>query len=162
MTLKELKKMIAEEYAAFKRSKRLNEQPLPGDLPDIPGISVSDDDVDATGGGDAEGTLKKVFDILQDYFESGAEADDAGDDAGDDEAEDVEGEEDEEADIEEIANHGVGKSAKKTAGTNAGYKTVKESKRFLKRNNKRKLNEGVKKIQNTLLSNRFKKLANIK
>jgi len=49
--------------------------------------------------------------------------------------------ENEEADLEELTNHGVGKSAGKTSGTNAGYKTVKEEK--------------------TSLQERFQKLANI-
>ena len=100
MTLKELKKMIAEEYAAF---NRFNEQQAPGgDMPPLPGmgevpdgepaVSVSDKDIDATGGAeDAEKTLKKMFDMLKDYFEGdddkptpAPKKDDEGDDKGDD------------------------------------------------------------------------------
>ena len=133
MTLKELKQMIAEEYAAFKRTrkrKKINEQPagLP-DLPDLPGISVSDDDVDATGGGgNAEDALKDIQGIVDKFF-----ADDDGDDAADDTAgaddADVEkDDEEDEADLEEITNHGVGKSAKNSSGPNAGYGKAKSSK----------------------------------
>ena len=83
MTLEELKKMIAEEYSAY--SKKLKEQALPA-----PGISVSDKDVDATGGDeDAEATLKDIYDMLKDYFEKDDAADDASD-AADDDADDAE------------------------------------------------------------------------
>ena len=110
MTLKELKKMIAEEYSAF---KRFNEQPgdmpeLPGDTggpmpaptggPDEPAVAVSDDDIDATGGTEgAEKTLKKMFDMLKDYFEGDDESpsvtkspkdDKGGDDKKDDDKKD--------------------------------------------------------------------------
>ena len=80
MTLEELKKMIAEEYSVY--SKKLKEQALPA-----PGISVSDKDVDATGGDeDAEATLKDIYDMLKDYFEKDDAADDAADDDADDDA----------------------------------------------------------------------------
>ena len=75
MNLKELKAMIKEEWEAHQ-----NEQALPG-------VAVSDADVDATGGDDenAEETLRDIFNMLKDYFEGGddAPADDA-DDADDD------------------------------------------------------------------------------
>ena len=164
MTLNELKKLVAEEYTAYKR--KLNEQGMPPmdmGAPDMPGVSVSDMDVDATGGGDAEGTLQKIFDILSDYFEGGADdeagADDAGaddadvDDAGADDA-DADDEEDDE-DIEEgMTNHGLGKAAKKSSGKNAGYKTVKES--------RSRLRKGKKFIAEAKMKSRFQKLANIK
>ena len=54
---------------------------------------------------------------------------------------DAEGEAAPEADLEELTNHGVGKSAGKTSGVNAGDTTVKEGK--------------------TPLQERFQKLANI-
>ena len=81
MNLKELKAMIKEEWEAHQ-----NEQALPG-------VAVSDADVDATGGDeDAEKTLRDIFEMLKDYFEGGddtpaddAPADDADDDDKDDE-----------------------------------------------------------------------------
>ena len=81
MNLKELKAMIKEEWEAHQ-----NEQALPG-------VAVSDADVDATGGDeDAEETLRDIFNMLKDYFEGGddtpaddAPADDAVDDDKDDE-----------------------------------------------------------------------------
>ena len=81
MNLKELKAMIKEEWEAHQ-----NEQALPG-------VAVSDADVDATGGDeDAEETLRDIFNMLKDYFEGGddtpaddAPADDADDDDKDDE-----------------------------------------------------------------------------
>ena len=65
MNLNELKSMIAEEYKNY-----MAEQP-------VPGIAVSNADVDATGGGDAESTLRDVYETLKAYFEDGAEADTA-------------------------------------------------------------------------------------
>ena len=80
MDLKELKAMIKEEWEAHQ-----NEQALPG-------VAVSDADVDATGGDeDAEETLRDIFNMLKDYFEGGddAPADDApADDADDDDKDD--------------------------------------------------------------------------
>lgn len=84
MNLKELKAMIKEEWETHQ-----NEQALPG-------VAVSDADVDATGGDeDAEETLRDIFNMLKDYFEGGddapaddAPADDADDDADDDDKDD--------------------------------------------------------------------------
>ena len=80
MNLKELRRMIAEEYSNY-----LAEQ-------DEPTVAVSDADVDADGGEDAEKTLRDIFEMLKDYFEGGddtpaddAPADDADDDDKDDE-----------------------------------------------------------------------------
>ena len=89
MNLKELKAMIKEEWEAHQ-----NEQALPG-------VAVSDADVDATGGDDenAEETLRDIFNMLKDYFEGGDDApadnaddaNDADDDADDaDDADEVE------------------------------------------------------------------------
>ena len=61
MNLKQLKKMISEEYRYW-----LAEQPAAE-----PGIEVGPNDVDAMGGGDSEATLKQIFDMLKDYFEGG-------------------------------------------------------------------------------------------
>ena len=72
MNLKELKAMIAEEYSNY-----LEEQATPS-------VAVSDADVDADGGEDAEETLKDIFDMLKDYFEG--DDDDKDDDAPEDAA----------------------------------------------------------------------------
>ena len=90
MKLKELKKMIAEEYAAYKRnSRRIKEQDLPGmDMPmddpmggmggmdmggapgGAPKIDVGPDDVKVGGKEeDPMATLKSIFDMLKDFFE---------------------------------------------------------------------------------------------
>ena len=81
MRLKELQKMIKEEFDTF-----MDEQ-------EDMNIDVQGDDVDATGGGEnPEETLRSIYNMLKDYFE--------GDDKEDD-VEDVEGGDDEEADLEE-------------------------------------------------------------
>ena len=67
MNLKELRRMIAEEYSNY-----LAEQ-------DEPTVAVSDADVDADGGEDAEETLRDIFNMLKDYFEGDDKG--AGDDA---------------------------------------------------------------------------------
>tara|TARA_B100000287_G_C20090151_1_gene566112 strand:+ start:131 stop:508 length:378 start_codon:yes stop_codon:yes gene_type:complete len=91
MTLKELKKIIAEEYTAYKRIIKEQEDMIapPGldnDLPE-PTVNVSDADVDLEGGEDAEATLKDIFDMLKDFFEG--EDDKGGDsDAGGDKKDD--------------------------------------------------------------------------
>ena len=72
MNLEELKSMIAEEYYNY-----LAEQ-------DEPTVAVSDADVDADGGEDAEETLKDIFDMLKDYFEG--DDDNKDDDAPEDAA----------------------------------------------------------------------------
>ena len=85
MNLKELRRMIAEEYSNY-----LAEQ-------DEPTVAVSDADVDADGGEDAEETLRDIFNMLKDYFEGGddAPADDAPADDADDDDEIEEGMHDE-------------------------------------------------------------------
>ncbi len=141
MTLKELQEMIKEELGAY-----MGEQPE-----DEVDVSVSDADVDAELGDEEEAAgeedvLRAIYDLLDAHFnpvedEMGDEElpmDDLGGDEGDVEETYMENEE---ADLEELTNHGVGKSAGKTSGTNAGYKTVKEEK--------------------THLQERFQKLANI-
>ena len=131
MTLKELQEMIKEELGAY-----MGEQPE-----DEVDVSVSDADVDAELGDEEEAAgeedvLRAIYDLLAAHFE-------VGDEMGDEELpmDDIEGEEAPEADLEELSNHGVGKSAGKTSGVNAGYTTVKEEK--------------------TQLQERFQKLANI-
>tara|TARA_A100001201_G_scaffold44857_1_gene45865 strand:- start:578 stop:895 length:318 start_codon:yes stop_codon:yes gene_type:complete len=56
MNLKELKKMIAEEYSAY------TEQAAPA-------VDVDAGDVDAGGDEDSEATLRQIYDMLKDYFE---------------------------------------------------------------------------------------------
>ena len=141
MTLKELQEMIKEELGAY-----MGEQPE-----DEVDVSVSDADVDAELGDEEEAAgeedvLRAIYDLLDAHFNP------VEDEMGDEEVpmDDLEGGEgdveetymeNEEADLEELTNHGVGKSAGKTSGVNAGYTTVKEEK--------------------TPLQERFQKLANI-
>ena len=141
MTLKELQEMIKEELGAY-----MGEQPE-----DEVDVSVSDADVDAELGDEEEAAgeedvLRAIYDLLDAHFNP------VEDEMGDeempmDDAEGGEGDveetymENEEADLEELTNHGVGKSAGKTSGVNAGYTTVKEGK--------------------SPLQERFQKLANI-
>ena len=139
MTLKELQKMIKEEFDAYM-----------GEAEDDVDVSVNPDaDVDAEmgdeeGGEGAEEMLRNIYDMLKAKFEM---EDEMGDEEGDDDIEDVEeAGMDEEADLEELANHGVGKSASKSSGANVGYTPAKTTK------GDGKLHENVQ---------RFQKLANI-
>ena len=71
MNLKQLKRMISEEYRYW-----LAEQPIDGTegpgMPGMPGIEVGPGDIDAMGGGgDSEATLRQIYDMLKDYFEGG-------------------------------------------------------------------------------------------
>ena len=76
MNLKELKKLIAEEYAYYKQDS-IKEQPAPPAMPmdgpmDDPMIAVSDNDIDAEMGEENPmDTLKQIFDMLKDFFEEG-------------------------------------------------------------------------------------------
>jgi len=65
MNLKELKKMIAEEYSAY------TEQAAPA-------LDVDAGDVDAGGDEDSEDTLRQIYDMLKDYFEGDDDATPAG------------------------------------------------------------------------------------
>ena len=74
MNIKELKKMIAEEYSAY--TKQVKEQDLPGmdmgmDMPpmDAPKIDVGADDIKVGGDENAEDTLRDIFNMLKDFFE---------------------------------------------------------------------------------------------
>ena len=143
MTLKELQEMIKEELGAY-----MGEQPE-----DEVDVSVSDADVDAELGDEEEAAgeedvLRAIYDLLAVHFGEGEGEEEMGDEELPmDDLEGGEGDveetymENEEADLEELTNHGVGKSAGKTSGVNAGYTTVKEEK--------------------THLQERFQKLANI-
>ena len=94
MNLKDLKKMIAEEYSRY-----LSEQ-------EEPEVAVSDADVDMEGGEDAESTLRDIYDMLKSYFEGGEDAAAgaaAADDMADDTMDDLEDMDDEdEGDEEEL------------------------------------------------------------
>ena len=88
MTVKELKKIIAEEYKYW-----MAEQPadmpdlpgMPGGMPggagDAPSVDVGPDDIDAGTGEDSEDTLRQIFNMLKDYFEGDKEDDAPKDDA---------------------------------------------------------------------------------
>ena len=91
MNLRELKKMIAEEYSAYTEQAE-------------PTVAVSGADVDATGEDeDPEATLKDIYDMLKDYFEGdnvAAGDTDMGGDMGDVEA-DAEAEDEEKEALQE-------------------------------------------------------------
>jgi len=120
MTLKELKNMIAEEFSAYQNEA------------DDVDVSVSDADVDVDaemGSEEAAGeedVLRSIYDLLAAHFEGGEEEmgeEEMGEDVPP--MDDVEGEEEEESDLDELANHGMGKSAKNSSGANAGYTNAK-------------------------------------
>ena len=75
MNLRELKKMIAEEYRYW-----LAEQPkdAPGGAPmapPAPGVQAGADDIDVSMGCDnSEATLRQIYNMLKAYFEGGAGA----------------------------------------------------------------------------------------
>ena len=111
MNLKELKKMISEEYQYWLKEQPVGAPEMPGaEMPGagMPGVEVGPNDIDVTGGEDSEATLRQIYDMLKDYFEGGgapaAPAAPAGDmdmdmDMDmDDEEEDVSEEKDEEKD----------------------------------------------------------------
>ena len=126
MTLKELQKMIKEEFDSYV-----------GEAEDEVDVSVSDADVDAEMGdemGDEmapegeEDVLRKIYDLLAAHFEGPGE-----EEMGDEEmpVDDVEGEEAPEADIEENSTTasqyqktGYGPAKKGSAGANVGYGKV--------------------------------------
>ena len=146
MTLKELQKMIKEEFEAYQNEAE-----------DEVDVSVSDNDVDAELGDEEapvegeEDVLRKIYDLLAAHFEG------EGEEEIEDEspADDVEGEEAPEADIEENATTdskfqkqgyaaGGGKSSK-----DSGYSTPSG-----------KGSTGYD-ASSQALQERFKKLANI-
>tara|TARA_R110002012_G_scaffold207123_2_gene377217 strand:- start:865 stop:1188 length:324 start_codon:yes stop_codon:yes gene_type:complete len=88
MNLRELKKMIKEEYSAYTEQAE-------------PAVDVDAGDVDAGGDEDSEATLRQIYDMLKDYFEGGNDAaDDAADDSADDAA-DVPGDVDGDGDVDQ-------------------------------------------------------------
>ena len=138
MTLKELQKLIKEEFDS------LTQEAEEDDLD----VNVDSDEVEAEK--NREETLKTVYDMLNTYFEGEEEGMDDMDMGDEEEMGDVEGGEEEEADLEELSNHGVGKSAKNSSGPNAGFTPAKSTK------GDSKLHEGKSALQE-----RFQKLANI-
>jgi hypothetical protein len=121
MTLKELQKMIKEEFDAYV-----------GEAEDEVDVSVSDNDIDAEMGDEEmapegeEDVLRKIYDLLDAHFNP------VEDEMGDEEmpVDDVEGEEAPEADIEENATkeakyqkQGYAAGGKASSGANAGYGT---------------------------------------
>jgi len=136
MTLKELKNMIAEEFAVYQNE---------ADDVDV-SVSDADVDVDAEMGGEEEAAgeedvLRSIYDLLAAHFEGGGElpADDMGDEMGDemgDDIEDVEemslgdeeeGEEEEELDENATTDAkyqktGMAPVSKGSAGPNVGMK----------------------------------------
>ena len=64
MNLRELKKMIKEEYSAYTEQAE-------------PAVDVAPGDVDAGGDEDSEATLRQIYDMLKDYFEGDNAADNA-------------------------------------------------------------------------------------
>jgi len=75
MNLKQLKKMISEEYQYWLKEQPVGAPEMPGaGMPGagMPGVEVGPNDIDATGGGDdSEATLRQIYDMLKDYFEGG-------------------------------------------------------------------------------------------
>jgi hypothetical protein len=169
MTLKELKKIIAEEYRYW-----VAEQPngnggnLPDmPMPDMPGIEMdpsTDIDPDGPGGvEDAEATLKDIFNMLKDFFEGdgeptptppkpegGKKDDDKEDDKEGDKKDDKEGDKKDDKETNESKRRKMNKALK-----------ILENKGILK-NRKAKNRKGLKpKLTKSPLVERFKKLANI-
>tara|TARA_R100001079_G_C4415592_1_gene137484 strand:- start:447 stop:893 length:447 start_codon:yes stop_codon:yes gene_type:complete len=146
MNLKELKQMIKEEFEAFTEADD---------------VSVDVDAEEMAADKNPEDTLKKVFDMLKDYFEGDEEnmEDEMEEDmmeAKDDDDKKMEEVKDEdakneEADLEERAAQGFGDpGAKNTSGKDVGFtpaKTTKGSTGY----------DGSSKA----LQERFQKLANI-
>jgi len=161
MNLKELKKMIAEEYNAFQKSQvnrksRLQEQ---AGLPTPPTINVSDKDVDADGENPLD-TLKQIYDMLKDFFEGGDnKADDAADDAVDDVEDIEEGKKDDDDKMEEGMHFDEDeKDLKEGHCYGEDGKPMPEGHCYEEDGN---LKEGYFKKETKILQERFQKLANI-
>ena len=146
MTLKELKKMIAEEYKYWK-AEQVGDMGMPDMMvePDMPGVDVGPDDIDMEAGDNPEDTLRQIFDMLKAYFEGGEEP-------AEDEAEEEPAEDEAEEEDEEVAETKKAKNESLRAKRKA--KRLKESK--IRRQVLNKANS------NKVLIERFQKLANIK
>ena len=150
MTLKELQKMIKEEFDSYM-----------GEAEDDVDVSVNpDSDIDAEMGDDmedegSEEMLRKIYDMLKDKFEAEDEDEEGeAEDMDEDMDENMPMEEDMDegdSDLDEASSMGYGDAGnKKTSGKDAGYtpaKTTKGSTGY---------DAGSKALQE-----RFQKLANI-
>ena len=150
MTLKELQQLIKEEFEALTADSEISEA-------DDLDVNVDADEVAAEK--NPEDTLKRVFDMLKDYFE-GEEEENIEDEVGEDMMDEVKDDEtkNEEADLEERAAQGFGDpGAKNTHGKDAGYTPAKVTR------GDGKLHEEDSKEEETksALQERFQKLANI-
>ena len=157
MTLKELQKMIKEEFDAYV-----------SEAEDDVDVSVTDSDVDAEmsgeeGGEGAEDMLRNIYDMLKTKFEAEDEMGDDGDDVDEtmyneedmeeDMMDEVKGDEkkDEAADMEEASGMGFGDPGnKKTSGKDVGFTPAKKT------SGGTGYDAGSKALQE-----RFQKLANI-
>jgi hypothetical protein len=162
MTLKELKKIIAEEYRYWVAEQDDMPDMSGNDAPDLPTIDMDPDkdiDPDGPGAEDAAATLKDIFDMLKDFFEGDdaptppkpkAPANDKGNDKGDDKGDDKKDDKkDDKEDIKESKKRKLNKALR-----------LLEHKGLLK--TKRKKATKRKPIQRrSPLVERFKKLANI-
>jgi hypothetical protein len=155
MTLKELQKMIKEELDSFVQNENVDEMSDKMNEVDVD-VDTEAGDVDAEGGDDsgAEDMLRNIYDMLKDKFEGEEDMGDMGDEEAPEDVEETymdenmdEGDEDK---MEELANHGVGKSAKNSSGANAGYTPAKTT------TGDKKLHE-----EKSQLQERFQRLANI-
>ena len=169
MTLKELQKMIKEEFDTFNAMQQ--------EAADDVDVDVDTDagDMDtADAGMDPEATLKGIYDQLKNYFEGGGEdmgdMGDMDDDLADEEpadedleekqGEDLEEKKEEELDeapkddedtMEEAAAQGFGDAGnKKTSGKDSGYTPAKTTR-----------GDGKLHEKKSPLQERFQKLANI-
>ena len=150
MTLKELQQLIKEEFEALTADGEISEA-------DDLDVNVDADEVAAEK--NPEDTLKRVFDMLKDYFE-GEEEENVEDEVGEDMMDEVKHDvtKNEEADLEERAAQGFGDpGAKNTHGKDAGYTPAKVTR------GDGKLHEEDSKEEETksALQERFQKLANI-
>ena len=150
MNLKELQQLIKEEFEALTANSEISEA-------DDLDVNVDADEVAAEK--NPEDTLKRVFDMLKDYFE-GEEEENVEDEVGEDMMDEVKDDEtkNEEADLEERVAQGFGDpGAKNTHGKDAGYTPAKVTR------GDGKLHEEDSKEEETksALQERFQKLANI-
>jgi len=146
MNLKELKKMIAEEYSNYLEQEEVSVDVQPDvdvDMDTDPMGSMGDE-----GDKDSEETLRTIFDMLSNYF------DDEGEDMDDEEMpmDDVEGEEAPEADLEEFYPSKAATTTKSGEYGAAGFKKAATTKGSTGFGDSNSLNEGIERMQ---------KLANI-
>ena len=116
MNLRQLKKMISEEYKYWLAEQPIDEPGAPGmpgapGIPGAPGVEVGPNDIDVMDSGeDSEATLRQIYDMLKNYFEGGAAEAPAGAPAGaptGDEDMDADADADAEEDDEEDDEEGV-------------------------------------------------------